>query len=253
MPLRHGRMVYNLYQLIIWCGSVKIYNGKIWFKPNAPRPDELHHRAVLCGEDVFKWYPSVLLRGTGFIGLLVNCFSVVVELILYGREIIAIVILGPLLAGSLQAAVPNLSTTSQWNSSYNTALPTGAAIWTTKDCKSKTKRILKGVLKSGFKSVPVTIGSVVIQSLAGKRIRKFFGNLLLNLTYCDVKSFSSWHWPYSLVWSKRGSIWARTLYTRDSLVHVDIPDIIRRCHKESELIVNTVPGYGEQPGIHSMT
>jgi hypothetical protein len=41
------------------------------------------------------------------------------------------VILGPVLAGSIQAAVPNQSQTSSWNASYNTALPTGVAIWTT--------------------------------------------------------------------------------------------------------------------------
>jgi hypothetical protein len=52
----------------------------------------------------------------GFIGLLV---------------ITAIVILGPVLAGSIQAAVPNQSASSNWNSSFNTNLPTGVAIWTT--------------------------------------------------------------------------------------------------------------------------
>ena len=52
----------------------------------------------------------------GFIGLLV---------------ITAVVILGPVLSGAIQAAVPNQSASSQWNSSYNTNLPTGVAIWTT--------------------------------------------------------------------------------------------------------------------------
>ena len=99
-------------------------------------------------------YP-VFLSGTGFIGLLV---------------IVAVVILGPVskispivkrtiyrcrivfcgMAGSIQAAVPNQSATSAWNSSYNTNLPTGAAIWTTKEYKSKTKRRLRSVLKTGL-------------------------------------------------------------------------------------------------------
>ena len=52
----------------------------------------------------------------GFIGLLV---------------IVAVVILGPVLAGSIQGAVPNLSQSSAWNSSYNTNMPTGSALWTT--------------------------------------------------------------------------------------------------------------------------
>ena len=52
----------------------------------------------------------------GFVGLLV---------------IVAIVILGPVLAGSIQAAVPAMSPTSEWNATHNTDLPTGESIWTT--------------------------------------------------------------------------------------------------------------------------
>jgi hypothetical protein len=52
----------------------------------------------------------------GFVGLLV---------------IVAIVILGPVLAGSIQTAVPAMPVTSEWNATYNTDLPTGEDIWTT--------------------------------------------------------------------------------------------------------------------------
>ena len=52
----------------------------------------------------------------GFVGLLV---------------IVAIVILGPVLAGSIQSAVPAMSPTSEWNATYNKDLPTGESIWTT--------------------------------------------------------------------------------------------------------------------------
>jgi hypothetical protein len=52
----------------------------------------------------------------GFVGLLV---------------IVAIVILGPVLAGSIQSAVPAMPANSEWNSTYNTDLPTGEEMWTT--------------------------------------------------------------------------------------------------------------------------
>jgi hypothetical protein len=44
--------------------------------------------------------------------------------------IVAIVILGPTLAGSIQAATPALGASSAWNSTYNTNMPTGSAMWT---------------------------------------------------------------------------------------------------------------------------
>ena len=53
---------------------------------------------------------------SGFIGLLV---------------IVPIVVLGPVLAGSMQSAVPNLSASSAWNTTTNTNIPTGVAVWTT--------------------------------------------------------------------------------------------------------------------------
>ena len=52
----------------------------------------------------------------GFVGLLV---------------IVAIVILGPVLAGSIQNAVPAMPVDSDWNASYNTDLPTGVEMWQT--------------------------------------------------------------------------------------------------------------------------
>lgn len=54
----------------------------------------------------------------GFVGLLV---------------IVAIVILGPVLAGSIEGATDNvaLSADSDWNKTYNTDLPSGEEIWTT--------------------------------------------------------------------------------------------------------------------------
>lgn len=51
----------------------------------------------------------------GFIGLLV---------------VVAIVILGPVLAGSIEGAVPAMAADSQWNDSVNTDLPDGAELWT---------------------------------------------------------------------------------------------------------------------------
>jgi hypothetical protein len=50
----------------------------------------------------------------GFIGLLV---------------IVTIVILGPTLAGSIQAAQPALGATSDWNETHNTNMPNGASLW----------------------------------------------------------------------------------------------------------------------------
>lgn len=52
----------------------------------------------------------------GFVGLLV---------------IVAIVILGPVLAGSIQSAVPAMPADSDWNGTHNTDLPNGVDIWTT--------------------------------------------------------------------------------------------------------------------------
>jgi hypothetical protein len=54
----------------------------------------------------------------GFVGLLV---------------IVAIVILGPVLAGTIEGAVDNvdLSPTSDWNRTYNTDLPSGEEMWST--------------------------------------------------------------------------------------------------------------------------
>lgn len=51
----------------------------------------------------------------GFIGLLV---------------VVAIVILGPTLAGSIEEAQPAMGATSDWNVTHNTDLPTGVDIWT---------------------------------------------------------------------------------------------------------------------------
>jgi hypothetical protein len=45
--------------------------------------------------------------------------------------IVSIMILAPTLAGTMQASTPALGVTSAWNSTYNTALPTGASLWQT--------------------------------------------------------------------------------------------------------------------------
>ncbi len=52
----------------------------------------------------------------GFIGLLV---------------IVAVVILGPTLMGSIEEATPALAVDSNWNATYNTDLPDGSSMWTT--------------------------------------------------------------------------------------------------------------------------
>lgn len=44
--------------------------------------------------------------------------------------IVAVIILAPVLAGSLQAATPALPADSEWNSTYNADLPTGEEVWT---------------------------------------------------------------------------------------------------------------------------
>jgi hypothetical protein len=120
----------------------------------------------------------------GFIGLLV---------------IVAIVVLGPVLAGSIQSSVPNLSASSQWNGSFNTNIPSGVAVWTTN----------------------VTIGAVVIQLCAGKRIKKYFDNLLMHLMYSDVKSSSSSHWRS---WDFMGLKTYHPVETISGLSHnLDIP------------------------------
>jgi len=90
----------------------------------------------------------------GFIGLLV---------------IVAIVVLGPVLAGSIQSSVPNLSASSQWNGSFNTNIPSGVAVWTTN----------------------VTIGAVVIQK-SKSRLRRFWQN-----GFNFVKSSSSSLWQFT--------------------------------------------------------
>ena len=51
----------------------------------------------------------------GFVGLLV---------------IVAIVILGPTLAGSIEDAQPALGATSDWNATHNTNMPNGSELWT---------------------------------------------------------------------------------------------------------------------------
>ena len=51
----------------------------------------------------------------GFVGLLV---------------IVAIVILGPTLAGSIEDAQPALDASSDWNGTHNTNMPNGSDLWT---------------------------------------------------------------------------------------------------------------------------
>ena len=51
----------------------------------------------------------------GFVGLLV---------------VVAIVILGPTLAGSIEDARPALAADSEWNETHNTNMPNGSALWT---------------------------------------------------------------------------------------------------------------------------
>lgn len=40
-----------------------------------------------------------------------------------------VIMLGPTIGGSMEEAMPALSATSEWNSSYNTDIPTGAETW----------------------------------------------------------------------------------------------------------------------------
>lgn len=40
-----------------------------------------------------------------------------------------ILMLGPVIGGSMEDAMPALSATSQWNSSYNTDIPLASDVW----------------------------------------------------------------------------------------------------------------------------
>jgi hypothetical protein len=93
----------------------------------------------------------------GFVGLLV---------------IVAIVILGPVLAGSIQSAVPAMPVGSDWNATENTDLPSGVDIWQTN----------------------VVLGGIVIQMLCLRKneISKLVRDASCRLSNV-VKSSSSLH------------------------------------------------------------
>jgi len=140
--------------------------------------------------------------------------------------------LGPVLAGSIQAAVPNQSTTSVWNASYNTNLPTGAAIWTTnvtigsvtiQSRKSKTKRKLKSVLKSGFE------------------MSSCFLHRLVHILYSRHRLES----VSSIYLTSLGKVMEKVPVLQDGVL---APDHI----VSFSLFRTPFPGGGEPPGIHSM-
>lgn len=100
----------------------------------------------------------------GFVGLLV---------------VVAIVILGPTLAGSIEGATDNvdLGVESDWNATYNADLPSGADMWQTN----------------------VTIGGIVIHEIASRNrsgISRFIQKIKRKLAfisdsgYISVESFS---------------------------------------------------------------
>lgn len=114
---------YTNYNNFYFCGAYSFYTyqayNSSWLR--------LHYKmARRGGEGAASGGPMNTIIG-GFVGLLVKCVSTTV---LYVREIVAIVILGPTLAGSIEGAVPAMSPTSDWNSTHNTDLPTGAEMWT---------------------------------------------------------------------------------------------------------------------------
>ena len=166
----------------------------------------------------------------------------------------AVVILGPVLAGSIQAAVPNQSTTSVWNASYNTNLPTGAAIWTTnvtigsvtiQSRKSKTKRKLKSVLKSGFEMSSCFLHRLV--HLVGfwnwSEIKGFTNSMSackLHKSNC-VKLYAI----SSLYLTSLGKVMEKVPVLQDGVL---APDHI----VSFSLFRTPFPGGGEPPGIHSM-
>lgn len=57
---------------------------------------------------------NIAVLGSAAIGILV--FAVVI-------------MLGPTIGGSMEDAMPALGASSEWNSSYNTDIPTGAQVW----------------------------------------------------------------------------------------------------------------------------
>lgn len=42
---------------------------------------------------------------------------------------VIVIMAGPLIGGSIENAMPDLSATSEWNMSYNTDIPQGADVW----------------------------------------------------------------------------------------------------------------------------
>lgn len=40
-----------------------------------------------------------------------------------------VIMLGPTIGGSIENSMPELGATSDWNSSYNTDIPTGSEVW----------------------------------------------------------------------------------------------------------------------------
>ena len=65
--------------------------------------------------------------GFGGGGMMAPIISVATGLLIF----IILIIFAPTIAGSVEAAQPDMGVTSDWNATHNTDLPSGADQWTT--------------------------------------------------------------------------------------------------------------------------
>lgn len=65
--------------------------------------------------------------GIGSGGMMAPILSIATGLLIF----VILVIFAPTIAGSIEAAQPDMSATSDWNSTHNTDLPSGVDVWTT--------------------------------------------------------------------------------------------------------------------------
>jgi hypothetical protein len=65
--------------------------------------------------------------GMGGSGMMAPILSIATGLLIF----VILVIFAPTIAGSIEAAQPDMPVTSEWNSTHNTDLPSGVDVWTT--------------------------------------------------------------------------------------------------------------------------
>ena len=65
--------------------------------------------------------------GMGGSGMMAPILSIATGLLIF----VILVIFAPTIAGSIEAAQPDMAPGSDWNATYNTDLPSGVDVWTT--------------------------------------------------------------------------------------------------------------------------